>query len=721
MKQSFALFGSATDCRQYYNNLMKQYTLNKETFCPANFKIDYRAELNTEQLDAVLDGDGPCLVLAGAGSGKTRTLVYRVAYLIEKGVDPKNILLVTFTNKASREMLNRVEVLLKCQPKGLWGGTFHHIGNAILRHYAKHLGYDNKFNILDSEDSKTMLKAVMGEIGLNYKEKYFPKPDVIHSIISYCSNSQKSVREVFGTKYRYLDESLIPVIDSIATEYAKKKAASNTMDFDDLLTNWLRLLQEHPDVKHKLASQFKYILVDEYQDTNKIQSEIVYELASVHNNVLVVGDDCQSIYSFRAADINNILSFPERMPGTKIFKLETNYRSSPEILALANQCIGNNLNQYQKALHSLRDKMTRPALVSVQDDKQQAEFVCQRILELQEEGGSLNDIAILFRSSFQVMEMELALNKKSIPYEMRGGIRFFEQAHIKDVIAYLKVFNNLHDELSWKRLLLLYDGIGMSHADKIWQEINKVSDFKQLVSILPSLTSAEKVRRSLEKVKGLFATFLEQEKDFIATAIRQIIRSDYDVYVKNNFDNAKDRLEDLMQLSNFALSYNKLEDFLSDVSLSEGFRGEQIEGYKEGPDESIVLSTIHQAKGLEWKNVFVIGLVEGQFPHYKVYDHPEELEEERRLFYVAVTRAKDELYLTYPIFSFSFTTGQNINKRSTFVSELDDSLFEVWQVNDDDNHNDNFDDGDGDSDDGDTIDYDSDEPFKKHEFLRKVI
>lgn len=697
---------------------MKQYKLNPETFCPANFKIDYQAELNKEQLDAVLHGDGPCLVLAGAGSGKTRTLVYRVAYLIEKGVDPKNILLVTFTNKASHEMLNRVEVLLKCQPKGLWGGTFHHIGNALLRHYAKFLGYDSKFNILDSEDSKTMIKAVMGDMGLNFKEKYFPKPDVIRGVISFCANSQKSVKEVFEIKYRYLDPKLIPIIESIYKEYQAKKFKSQVMDFDDLLTNWLKLLQEYPDVKKKLASQFKYILVDEYQDTNRIQSEIIYELASVHDNVLVVGDDCQSIYSFRAADISNILSFPERMPETKVYKLETNYRSSPEILALANQCIANNLNQYQKDLHSLRDKMTRPALVSVQDDKQQAEFVCQRILELQEEGGSLNDVAILFRSSFQVMEMELALNKKSIPYQMRGGIRFFEQAHIKDVVAYLKVFSNLHDELSWKRILLLYEGIGMVNAGKIWQEISQVSDIKRAISILPNLTFSEKVSRSLEKIKSLFEILLKQEKDFIATAIRQILKAEYEVYIKNNYDNAKDRLEDLMQLSNFALSYDKLEDFLADVTLSEGFRGEQIEGYKDGPDESIVLSTIHQAKGLEWKYVFVIGLVEGQFPHYKVYDHPEELEEERRLFYVAVTRAKDELYLTYPIFSFSFTTGENINKRSTFLSEIDDSLFEVWQVEDEDNNKDFYDD---DNEDGeDTIDYDSDEPFKKHEFLRTI-
>src|SRR4030042_4832889 len=493
---------------------MKSYHLHQETFCPEKYKIDYQAELNKEQLDVVINGEGSCLVLAGAGSGKTRTLVYRVAYLVEKGIDPKNILLVTFTNKAAKEMLNRVEVLLKCQPKGLWGGTFHHIGNMILRRYAKVLGYESNFNILDQEDSKTLLKAVMGELNLNYKDKYFPKPDVIQAIISFSSNSQKPIEQVVQDKYSYLDPKLIPVIEMVNKEYQEKKFKTNVMDFDDLLTNWLNLLQKDKTVKEKLASQFKYILVDEYQDTNKIQSEIIYELASVHKNVLVVGDDCQSIYSFRAADINNILSFPDRLKGTKIFKLETNYRSSPEILKLANQSIINNLNQYQKALHSLRDKMARPALVSLQDEKQQAEFVCQRILELQEEGGTLNDIAILFRSSFQVMEMELALNKKSIPYQMRGGIRFFEQAHIKDVVSYLKVFNNHHDELSWKRLLLLYEGIGLINADKIWREIDQISDIKKALDRLPNLATSEKVSRSLDKIRHLFKGLIDQEKDF---------------------------------------------------------------------------------------------------------------------------------------------------------------------------------------------------------------
>ncbi len=684
---------------------MKKYQLQKQQACLDNFKIDYQNELNKEQLDVVLNGEGPCLVLAGAGSGKTRTLVYRVAYLIEKGINPKNILLVTFTNKAAKEMLNRVEVLLKCQPKGLWGGTFHHIGNIILRRYAKVLGYNNKFTILDKEDAKTLLKAVMGELNLKYKDKYFPKADVIQNIISFSANSQKPISQVIEEKYNYLEPKLIPVIETINKAYQKKKLKTNVMDFDDLLINWLKLLKKDKAIKNKLASQFKYILVDEYQDTNKIQSEIIYELGTVHKNILVVGDDCQSIYSFRAADINNILDFPEKFKKTKVFKIETNYRSSPEILDLANNSIANNFNQYQKALNTIIDHKQKPALVALRDSEQQAQFIAQRILELQDEGRSLNDMAVLFRSSFQVMELELELNKRNIPYQMRGGIKFFEQVHIKDIVAYLKIINNWQDELSWKRVLLLYEGIGPANAQMIWQEISKLKTLKSAVEQLIRIPASVKVIRSLEKLNQLFEFLLVQNQDFIATAIKQILKADYQDYLKANFENAKDRLEDLNQLANFALQYEKLEDFLSDVTLSEGFKGETVEQYQAGPSEALILSTIHQAKGLEWKYLFVIGLAEGQFPHYKIYEHPEEIEEERRLFYVAVTRAKDELYLTYPIISFSFSTGQNINKPSSFLQELNDNLFEPWQVNEENE-----------------VEYDSDDEqnFVEGEFLQTV-
>lgn len=703
-----------------------KYQLKQQKFNSADFQIDYQSELNKEQLDVVLNGEGPCLVLAGAGSGKTRTLVYRVAYLIEKGINPKNILLVTFTNKAAREMLNRVELLLKTKPKGLWGGTFHHIGNMILRRYAKVLGYNSKFTILDQEDSKNLIKAVCGELNIPYKEKYFPKVDVLKSIISFATNSQQSIKETMELKYSYIDPKLVPVIEAIEKAYQKKKLQNNTMDFDDLLLNWLKLLKKDQNIKQRLSAQFKYILVDEYQDTNKIQSEIIYELSSVYKNVLVVGDDCQSIYSFRAADVSNILSFEKHYPKAKIYKIEKNYRSSPEILELANCCIKNNYNQYQKSLEPIIESKQKPALVALRDGDQQAHFIAQRILELQEEGSSLNNMAILFRSSFQVMEMELELNKRGIPYVMRGGIKFFEQAHIKDVISYLKIINNIDDELSWKRVLMLYEGVGPASAERVWQEVRQLKGLNTELDKLIHLPGTPKVINSLEKLHGLLKYLITNNKpEFIATSIKQIVKSDYENYVKANYDNAKDRLEDLEQLSNFAVNYESLDSFLSDVTLSEGFKGEKAEGYKEGPDEALVLSTIHQAKGLEWQHVFVIGLTEGQFPHYKIYDNPHEIEEERRLFYVAVTRAKNELYLTYPIISFSFTTGQNINKPSQFIQELDSGLFEPWHVNEP-SYAEASDGMEGESylkdDDGD-IDYDDEDgDFDSggHEFLRTI-
>lgn len=684
----------------------------QQKFNSGDFRIDYQWELNAEQLEVVLNGDGACLVLAGAGSGKTRTLVYRVAYLVEKGIDPRNILLVTFTNKAAKEMLGRVETLLGIKPQGLWGGTFHHIGNMILRRYAPVLGYNNNFTILDDDDSKKMLKSALEELGINHKEKFFPKINVLQSVISFSANSQKSVEEIFEGNFSQLDPQLIPIISALGKVYAEKKLKANVMDFDDLLVNWLKLLQTNKEAKQRLAAQFHYILVDEYQDTNKIQSEIIHELGSIHKNVLVVGDDCQSIYSFRAADINNILGFPKRFDGAKIFKLTSNYRSSPEILRLANQSISRNFNQYQKELQAKCEKKSKPVLAGLADAETQAEFVCKRVLELKEEGASLNDIAILFRSSFQTMEVELELNRQGISYIMRGGIRFFEQAHIKDVVCYLKILANFKDEVAWKRCLLLYDGIGPAGAERVWQSVITENDLAGAMAKILNSGFPEKIRRGLEKINGLWEFLKNPKEDFIASAILQILRSDYEDYLKNNFENAKERIEDLNQLAGFALNYTTLDEFLSDATLSEGFRAEQSKGYQKGAEDNLVLSTIHQAKGLEWKKVFLIGLAEGQFPHWKIYDRPHEVEEERRLFYVAVTRAKDELYLTYPLISNSFSTGPSMNHKSRFLSELNDNLFEPFSVND------SGEDYSYEDDDGEEID--PEKPLGKHEFLRTV-
>lgn len=654
-----------------------KYRLNDDTH-PIETKINYQKELNSKQFEIIKNAKGPCLILAGAGSGKTRTLVYLTAYLLEHKIAPQNIMLVTFTNKASREMLNRVEVLLQHHPKGLWGGTFHHLANIVLRRYALLAGYQNNFSILDNDDAKSFLKNCLGELHIDIKKEFFPKPDIIHSIISFSHNSLIPISDVITEKFSYLKPEIIPTIEKVSNYYHEKKKKMNVMDFDDLLYAWWHLMKNNPDTRQKLASQFYYVLVDEYQDTNTIQAQIIEMLSSYHNNVVVVGDDSQSIYSFRAANINNILDFPKKFENTKIFKLETNYRSTPEILELANQSIKNNKLQFEKNLKGVKKSMTKPALVALGDSYTQASFICQRILELQEEGVMLKQMAVLFRSAFQVLELELELNKRNIPYEMRGGMRFFEQAHIKDVISYLKVFSNIKDELSWKRVLRLYPGIGPSASQKIWEHIEGFTDLNKILESSPILSS--RTQQSFHEIQSIFKNLMQIPEHFIPSAIEVILRSGYKRYIESAFENAKERVEDLEQLANFALSYKNLDEFLTEIALSEAFKGQSGASSETPQEDALILSTIHQAKGLEWKTVFILSLVEGQFPHYKIFDKPNELEEERRLFYVAVTRAQDELYLTYPVITSSFRTGQSINRPSMFIKEINERLFEKWDV-----------------------------------------
>ena len=409
--------------------------------------IDYSTQLNSEQYEVVTRADGPCLVLAGAGSGKTRTLIYRVAYLLEKKVRPENILLVTFTNKAARHMLDRIESLLKHRPGKLWGGTFHHIGNRCLREYAGRLGYTNDFGILDREDSRSLVNSCIRELNIDFTQRRFPRPAVVEAIISLTTNSQESLAGVVRSKYPYFEE-FIPEIEKVRQVYIEHKKASNNMDYDDLLVKWIELLEKVPEAFNRYSRQFQYILVDEYQDTNRLQNEIIRILGSYHRNIFVVGDDAQAIYSFRAADIKNILDFPKNFPGTKIFKLETNYRSTPEILEMANQTISNNIHQYPKQLRNVRGKGRLPRLLHVEDTRAEARFVAQRLLALREEGVPLKKIAVLFRARYQAADVELELVKRNIPYVIRGGVRFFEQAHIKDILAYLKIITNPRDGFS---------------------------------------------------------------------------------------------------------------------------------------------------------------------------------------------------------------------------------------------------------------------------------
>lgn len=638
--------------------------------------LRYSQELNQEQFAVVTEANGPCLVLAGAGSGKTRTLVYRVAYLLENKVPADQILLMTFTNKAAKEMLWRVESLLGFKPKHLCGGTFHHIGNLVLRKYIKKIGFSNNYSILDEEDARDLITALIGET--NYKKnKYFPKASVIKNIISFANNSQKNITQVFTEKFSYLETAILPQIEEIATLYKARKKQHNALDYDDLLLLWMQLLEEHEDVKQTLSHKFSYILVDEYQDTNRLQAKIIELLSAHHKNILVVGDDAQSIYSFRAADIANILSFPKKFVTVKIFKLETNYRSSPEILTLANNSISHNKAQFPKALKPIRQSGQKPIIIPVQNNEQQAQFISQRILELTEEGHSLRDIAILFRADYQALELELELNKKSIPYIKRGGIKFFEQAHLKDIVSFLKIISNPNDDIAWTRILNLQTGIGRVGAQKIISSLPKnnftAAAQAQLTELPKQLqTSWENFRKTLIHLEKTSQTDL-------SGLIQIIMKNFYELYLQTNYDNANKRIEDVEQLQNFAARYTTLENFLSDISLSENFRTDDTQGTDKNEDY-LLLSTIHQAKGLEWPVVFIIHLINGQFPHAKAMEKTEEVEEERRLFYVAITRAKDILYLIYPRILYNQQYGFIFGQISDFIQEIDTSLYDTWEI-----------------------------------------
>lgn len=648
-------------------SVMKHYKLRTLNQNPA---INYAENLNSQQLKVVKEADGPSLVLAGAGSGKTRVLIYRLAYLLEKGIPAENILLVTFTNKASNEMTNRAELLLKSSLKNLWAGTFHHIGNVILRKEAQNIGYSPNFTIADSEDAKDLIEDCLEDLGFYKRGKLFPKKGLIYNIYSLAANSGKEIETVIAEKHPHIEE-YTPQIKKIIGAYKKKKKKANIMDFTDLLTNWLKIL-ENREIREKYAKNFRYILVDEYQDTNKLQFEILKLLSSSHKNILVVGDDAQSIYSFRAADISNILDFPKNFEGTKVFKLQINYRSHPPVLGLANEIIKHNINQFPKDLEAIKKGGETPYLVKTKDVYQQARFIGQRILELSHEGLPLKEMAILFRSRFQALEVEMELLKRNIPYVVRGGLRFFEQAHIKDVLSYLKIIVNPQDELSFKRTLCLQRGIGRSFAYKIWDKL--VNRKNSAAAVKDSLPARQRqgfgdfisIFEALKKIKN-------PEK-----ALRKVIDT-YQDYCHLSFDNSDERILDLEELAKLASNYSTIREFLLDFSSFEEFKGETLLGsYEKG--ENLVLSTIHQAKGLEWETVFIIGFSEYGFPHPKAQSSPAALEEERRLFYVATTRTKSLLYITYPQTRYTFSAGGGnglvINRPSMFLYELPNHVYE---------------------------------------------
>jgi DNA helicase-2/ATP-dependent DNA helicase PcrA len=644
------------------------------------YKIDYDSLLNEEQREVVMADRGKLLVLAGAGSGKTRTLTYRVARLLESGVLPERILLLTFTNKAAREMLGRVGNLLGELPKGLWGGTFHHVGALILRRHAHRLDYAPQWGILDVEDAESLMNLAVGDANVDVTQRRFPRAAQLVKLHSYAVNTGTPFADAVLQKAPE-DSEILHQIEAVFGAYQVRKRQTGVMDFDDLLVNWKRLFAEHPDIAEEYGRRFEHVMVDEYQDTNQLQGELVDLCAAGNGNLMAVGDDCQSIFRFRGAEFSNILDFPKRHENTRIFKLQTNYRSSPEILELANRSIRFNARQFHKSLRSVQPGSERPAFVTCKDASQQAAFIAQRVLELRDEGIPLNDMAVLYRAHYQSMELQVELNRRSIPYIVRSGIRFFEQSHIKDVLSFLRVVFNPADQIAFYRILRTADGVGKNYSDQIWRSLTGFSDLSEgwaadgIADALPRRARGgwDATRRLLIRLQNLH----KAEKS-PAEMVDAVLQGGYRAYARRTFDNVESRMVDLDQLANFASQYDNLEKFLTELSLSGTVASEEVAD-SGVMDEHLILSSIHQAKGLEFRAVFVLWLSEGRFPTVRA-DDPENIEEERRLFYVAVTRAKTDLYLCHPIVAKDRELGITFLRPSPFIEELGDDLFDSWSL-----------------------------------------
>ncbi len=646
-----------------------------------SYRVDYDRELNDEQRDVVLAGGGPLLVIAGAGSGKTRTLVYRVARLIESGHDPSRILLLTFTNKAAREMLRRVETLLAVDTRRLMGGTFHSVGNRLLRRFGTRLGLSANFTILDPEDAREMLEAATSDRRIPTLERRFPKGDVLLDLYSYTINTGRLFPEVLAEHAPHFSELEADIV-AVFQRYRERKRAGNACDYDDLLLMWKRLLDEVPEAAAQLSASYDHVLVDEYQDTNRLQGELVDGMARVKKNVTVVGDDAQAIYSFRGASFENILGFPQRYPEAQTFRLTRNYRSTPEILALANASIAHNAKQFPKELEASRESGGLPAVVALPDIPDQARFVGQRLLEWHDEGEKLADLAVLYRAHYQALELQIELTRRGIPYEIRSGTRFFEQRHVKDVLAFLRIVVNPKDELSWKRALKLFPRVGERSASAVWEAIGSRPDplaaFRALDAKGADLGRGSEA--SLRPFRSLLARLDSPAiRSSPSEAIRSVVEDVYRDYARAKFPNGDARLDDLEQFAQFAQTYDSLPSFLEEVTLFNELSGEDVVA-GEPDDDRVVLSSIHQAKGLEWSRVIVMGLSEGRFPNFRSIATDEGLEEERRLFYVAVTRAKNEVALVYPMLARDRYGVDVILEPSRFVTELPDSVYERWTI-----------------------------------------
>lgn len=594
--------------------------------------------LNAPQYEAVTTTDGPVLVIAGAGSGKTRTLVYRVAHLVEQGVAPEAILLLTFTRKASQEMLWRAGQLLNESCNRVVGGTFHGVANTLLRRYGSRIGFESGFTIIDRADAEGIANLLRASQGLGKKEKRFPSKRMIINLFSGAVNRSLSLEELVDTHYGHLADFLDDLL-ILQEHYAAFKRDHGLMDYDDLLVNWQKILVEFPEIREVLTQKFSHVMVDEYQDTNLIQADIVRQMASGQDNVMVVGDDSQSIYSFRGADFYNIMRFPKDFQGAKIIKLEENYRSSQPILSLTNEIIEHATEKYTKTLFTRIEGEIRPMVFGARDEREEAIFIVQKINKLRQEGIELENIAVLFRSGFHSYKLEMELGSEGIEFEKRGGLKLTESAHMKDMIAFFRVHANPRDSLSWSRILLQLEKVGPATARKISTAVVEAEDaVKGLRTVSPKGGWKEGFERllklyiDLQDIQGRPILLYERILDYYQPVFERVYHDDF-----------PKRQKDLDQLKAILEGYDHLQDFLDDTTLDPP---EEVDNYSQSFDR-LILSTIHSSKGLEFDAVFVMGLAEGRFPHGAAV-FGEQWEEERRLLYVAATRAKKYLYFTYP-------------------------------------------------------------------------
>jgi DNA helicase II / ATP-dependent DNA helicase PcrA len=627
---------------------------------------DIAAELNPEQAAAAMAPDGPLLIVAGAGTGKTRTLVYRVAHLVDRGVKPERILLLTFTRRAAEEMLARAERIVGSRSRQVHGGTFHATAHRLLRRFGPEAGIARDFSIMDQGDAEDLMQLSRAALGYADSKRRFPKKETLHYVYSTHINTARPIAEILGKELpRFLDEQ--PHIERIFADYTQRKTARNLVDYDDLLLFWALMLEAPGPLGDRIAALYDHVLVDEYQDTNLLQARILRGMCRRHSNVTVVGDDAQSIYSFRGASFRNILEFPEQFPGTTLIPLEQNYRSTQPILDTTNTLISRATERYTKNLWTKRLGGDAPWLVSVRDEQEQTRFICDRVLELHEGGMPLREISVLFRAAYQSADLEIELTNRRIPFEKWGGLKFLEAAHVKDVLAFLRILENPRDEVSWYRVLLLLPGVGDVTARAAIESLASASwepDAFQHFSAPP------RAREAQRHLAAMIAALRESSDAEGAVALEIArVRQLYDDILRERYDRVDSRLSDLDQLQAIARGYPSRAAFLAALALEPPQGTQDLAGAAGEEDDALVLSTVHSAKGKEWDAVFVIWAVDGFFPLARALTSEAELDEERRLMYVAMTRARNHLMVTYPLNQYATRRGADysIDQLSRFI------------------------------------------------------